>query len=116
MRRQGTYFTVIHPTCQLVMAQDCMWWLNVTPLSHDRSLLEVGGCFPAHVLEDPDFELKAAPYYERWEAVAREDVDILERQQRALGSVLYRPGPLSWRDDEVQAIGIWVLDRLPIEA
>ena len=114
--RQGTYFTVIHPTCQLVMAQDCMWWLNVTPLSHDRSLLEVGGCFPAHVLEDPDFELKAAPYYERWEAVAREDVDILERQQRALGSVLYRPGPLSWRDDEVQAIGIWVLDRLPIEA
>ena len=114
--RQGTYFTVIHPTCQLVMAQDCMWWLNVTPLSHDRSLLEVGGCFPAHVLEDQDFESKAAPYYERWEAVAREDVDILERQQRALGSVLYRPGPLSWRDDEVQAIGIWVLDRLPIEA
>ena len=91
--RQGTYFTVIHPTCQLVMAQDCMWWLNVTPLAHDRSLLEVGGCFPANVLEDPDFESKAAPYYERWEAVAREDVDILERQQRALGSVLYRPGP-----------------------
>ncbi len=114
--QQGTYFTVIHPTCQLVMAQDCMWWLNVTPLAHDRSLLEVGGCFPAHVLDDPDFEAKAAPYYERWEAVAREDVDILERQQRALGSVLYRPGPLSWRDDEVQAIGIWVLDHLPIEA
>ena len=73
-------------------------------------------CFPAHVLDDPDFEAKAQPYYERWEAVAREDVDILERQQRALGSVLYRPGPLSWRDDEVQAIGIWVLDHLPLGA
>jgi phenylpropionate dioxygenase-like ring-hydroxylating dioxygenase large terminal subunit len=113
---QGTYFTVLHPACQLVMAQDCMWWLNVTPLAHDRSLLEVGGCFPEHVLDDPDFEAKAAPYYERWEAVAREDVDILERQQRALGSVLYRPGPLSWRDDEVQAIGMWVLDQLPPDA
>ena len=64
----------------------------------------------------PGLRVQGAPYYERWEAVAREDVDILERQQRALGSVLYRPGPLSWRDDEVQAIGIWVLDRLPIEA
>ena len=113
---QGTYFTVVHPACQLVMAQDCMWWLNVTPLAHDRSLLEVGGCFPERVLDDPEFEAKAAPYYERWEAVAREDVDILERQQRALGSVLYRPGPLSWRDDEVQAIGMWVLDQLPVDA
>lgn len=111
---QGTYFTVLYPACQLVMAQDCLWWLNVTPISHDRSLLEVGGCFPESALADPDFEAKAAPYYERWEAVAREDVDILERQQRALGSVLYRPGPLSWRDDEVQAIGIWVLDHLPM--
>ena len=111
---QGTYFTVLHPACQLVMAQDCMWWLNVTPLAHDRSLLEVGGCFPEHVLDDPEFEAKAGPYYERWEAVALEDVDILERQQRALGSVLYRPGPLSWRDDEVQAIGMWVLDQLPL--
>ena len=32
----------------------------------------------------------------------------------ALSSVLYRPGPLSWRDDEVQAIGIWVLDHLDL--
>jgi len=66
------------------------------------------------VLDDPEFEAKAGPYYERWEAVALEDVDILERRQRALGSVLYRPGPLSWRDDEVQAIGMWVLDQLPL--
>lgn len=111
--RMGTYFTVIHPTCQFAIAQDCMWWLNVTPVAHDRSVLEVGGCFPAGVLADADFDAKAAPYYDRWEKVALEDVDILERQQYALGSSVYRPGPLSWRDDEVQALGIWVLDRLP---
>ena len=40
------------------------------------------------------------------------DVGILEKQQRALGSALYRPGPLSWRDDMVQALGVWVVDRL----
>jgi choline monooxygenase len=113
---QGTYFTVLHPACQFAVAQDCMWWLNVTPLAHDRSLLEVGGCFPESVIDEPGFAAKAQPYYERWEAVALEDVDILERQQHALGSVLYRPGPLMWRDDEVQAIGIWVLDQLPLEA
>ncbi len=110
--RQGTYFTVIHPSLQFAVAQDCMWWLNVTPLAHDRSLLEIGGCFPKQTLDDPDFEAKAKPYYDRWELVGREDVGILEKQQKALGSVAYKPGPLSWRDDQVQAIGIWVLDQL----
>ena len=112
--RMGTYFTVIHPTVQFAVAQDCMWWLNVTPVAHDRSVLEVGGCFPEDALADPDFTAKSRPYEERWEAVALEDVGILTKQQRALGSVLYRQGPLSWRDDEVQAIAIWVLDHLPI--
>ena len=110
---KGTYFTVIHPTCQFAVAQDCMWWLNVLPLAADRSVLEVGGCFPEAVTRRADFAQNAASYYERWEQVAREDVDILERQQIALGSVLYRPGPLSTRDDLVQQLGLWVLNRLP---
>lgn len=110
--RRGTYFTVIHPTCQFVFAQDCMWWLNVLPLAHDRSILEIGGCFPKATLALPDFVERAVPYYERWEKVGIEDVGILEKQQKALTSVLYRPGPLSGRDDLVQAVGKWVLERL----
>ena len=111
--RQGTYFTVLHPALQFAVAQDCMWWLNVTPLAHNRSRLEIGGCFPADVVDSPDFESNAAPYYDRWELVGREDVGILEKQQQALGSVAYRPGRLSWRDDQVQAVSAWVLQRLP---
>lgn len=110
--RVGTYFTVAFPTMQFAVAQDCLWWLNTVPLATDRTILEVGGCFPAQRLQQPDFAVRAAPYYERWEMVAREDVGILEKQQKALGSALYRPGPLSWRDDMVQAMGRWVLDRL----
>jgi choline monooxygenase len=110
--RIGTYFTVIHPTVQFAVAQDCMWWLNVTPLAVDRTLLEVGGCFPESVASLPGFAEKAAPYYERWELVAREDVGILTHQQRALKSAKYLPGRLSWRDDEVQALGQWVLGQL----
>ncbi len=112
--RMGTYFTVINPACQFAVAQDCLWWLNVTPVAEDRSVLEIGGCFPEDVVAGAGFEAKARPYYERWEAVGREDADILEKQQKALASALYRPGPLSWRDDMVQAVGRWVLERLPI--
>ena len=92
--RQGTYFSVILPSCQFAVAQDSMWWLNVTPVAHDRSRLEVGGCFPEDVV-----------------VRALEDMGILERQQRALTSVLYRPGPLSHRDDMVQALGRWVIEH-----
>ena len=83
------------------------------PAAHDHSRLEIGGCFPEEIVAAPDFSGKAQPYYDRWELVGREDVGILERQQRALGSVLYRPGRLSWRDDQVQALSRWVLDHLP---
>lgn len=114
--RMGTYFTVVLPTCQFAFSQDCMWWLNVTPVSESRSVLEIGGCFPQGACERADFDARAAPYFDRWEKVGREDVAILERQQRALASALYRPGPLSWRDDMVQALGVWVTDRLGLDA
>ncbi len=110
--RLGTYFTAVLPSSQFALAQDCLWWLNVLPLAHSRSRLEIGGCFPEAALADPDFNAKATPYCDRWEMVGREDVAILERQQQALSSVLYRPGPLSHRDDMVQALGLWVLDQL----
>ncbi|MFZ5708814.1 MAG: aromatic ring-hydroxylating oxygenase subunit alpha [Pseudomonadota bacterium] len=112
--KQGTYFSVIHPTVQFAVAQDCMWWLNVTPVSESRSLLEVGGCFPESCLSLPDFDRHRRLYEERWEAVAREDMGVLENQQKALSSALFRPGPLSGRDDMVQAVGRRTVERLGV--
>ena len=112
--RQGTYFTVIHPTVQFAVAQDCMWWLNVTPISPTRSTLEIGGCFPASSLSLPDFAAIRRLYEHRWETVGREDVAILENQQHALTSALFRPGPLSGRDDKVQQFGAWNLAQMGI--
>jgi len=34
----------------------------------------------------------------------------------AIGSRLFRPGPLSWRDDLVHAFDQWVLNKLPASA
>lgn len=111
--RKGTFFALIHPTTQFACAQDCIWWLAVRPLAVDRSVLSVGGCFPRTYTSYADFGARAAPYYTRWEAVAREDIAILERQQRGLSSRFAEPGPLSWRDDMVLAINRWVMARLP---
>lgn len=111
--KQGTHFTLIHPTTQFASAQDCIWWLAVRPVAVDHTILSIGGCFPRAYTEQPDFPQLAAPYYKRWEAVAREDVGILEKQQRGLSSRLARPGQLCWRDDMILAMNRWVVGRLP---
>lgn len=110
---RGTYFTMILPTTQFACAQDCMWWLAMRPVAPDRTILSLGGCFPKTTMALPDFARHAALYYERWARVAAEDVGILETQQRGLGSALYRPGRLSWRDDLVHAVHNWVTARVP---
>ncbi len=112
--REGTYFTVIHPTLQFAVAQDCLWWLNVTPISASQSRLEIGGCFPESFLSLPGFAENRRLYEHRWEAVGREDVGILEDQQKALSSALFRPGPLSGRDDKVQQVGAWGLRQMGV--
>lgn len=112
--KQGTFFTLVEPTTQFCCAQDCMWWLVVRPISVNQTHLSVGGCFPKHLLELPDFAERAQPYYHRWGTVALEDVGILEKQQKGLSSVRYTPGPLSWRDDVVHDMNNWLLRHLPI--
>lgn len=110
--REGTYFTILHPLTQFAVAQDCMWWLNVRPVTASRSVIEIGGCFPVASTTLPDFSERARPYQDRWRRVAMEDVGILEDQQRALASALFRPGPLSGRDDMVHAAGRWNVEKL----
>ena len=110
--RAGTYFTILAPACQLVFAQDCLWWLSVRPVAHDRSVLEIGGCVPDATRALPNFEARIAPYLHRWEAVGREDVGILERQQRALGSLAYRPGPYAPREEQVRRFDAWIVKSL----
>ncbi len=83
------------------------------PVGADRTVLSLGGCFPKETVTLPQFGEAAVPYYERWRRVAEEDVGILERQQRGVSSVLFRPGRLSWRDELAHAVHRWVLDRLP---
>jgi hypothetical protein len=83
------------------------------PMAPDQTVLSLGGCFPRSTAALPNFAEDVALYYERWISVATEDVGILEKQQRGLGSVLYRPARLSWRDDLIQAVHNWVMAQLP---
>ena len=100
--RSGSYFTVIYPNTQFCFTQDCMWWLTVTPVAADRSILHVGYCFPQETVARADFADAAKPYFKRWQLTAEEDNAICELQQSGLSSIYREPGPLSPRESMVE--------------
>ena len=109
---KGTYYPLIFPSTMLGCTVDCMWWLEIHPLSATTMRLIVGSCFPKAITERPDFEEIAANYYKRWDMTTQEDIDISVLQQQGLASPLSTPGRLSEHEPLVHAIDNWVLDHV----
>ena len=108
----GTYFTLLYPATQFACVQDCLWWLRVTPVAPTQCRINFGFCFPKSTAARPDFAAEVEPYYRRWDIGIAEDNGTGTLQQAGLASPLYEPGPLSWKEPKVQAIALWILDRV----
>ena len=112
---RGTWFTVIYPCTQIVFSQDCVWWMELTPLAVDRTRITLGSCFPESTIELADFKQRVAPYYQRWDKATPEDNAIAEAQQRGQGAGISTRGRFSAREHCVHALANWVLDRVLAE-
>jgi phenylpropionate dioxygenase-like ring-hydroxylating dioxygenase large terminal subunit len=108
----GTYYPLIYPSTMLGCTIDCMWFLEIHPLSATRMRLIVGSCFPQAIAARADFDEVAANYYKRWDMTTQEDIDISELQQQGVSTALSRPGRLSEHEPLVHAIDNWVLDHV----
>ena len=107
----GAYFTMLYPSTQFVFAQDCMWWLAFLPVAVDRTSLRIGACFPKTSLDQPDFDEKVRPYFERWQQATAEDNEICEQQQ--LGQAAMRPpGRYAASEFAVHAFDNWIVDQV----
>src|SRR5688572_15003176 len=109
---RGTYYPLIFPSTMLGCTVDCMWFLEIHPLSATTMRLIVGSCFPRAITQRPDFEEIAANYYKRWDMTTQEDIDISVLQQAGVASPLSRPGRLSEHEPLIHAIDNWVLDHV----
>ena len=105
---------MILPTSQLACARVCMWWLAMRPVTPDRTVLSLGGCFPKNAAALPNFADNAQLYYDRWRRVAEEDVGILERRQQGVlvGIVSAWPA-LRGATKLAHAVHRWVFEHLP---
>jgi phenylpropionate dioxygenase-like ring-hydroxylating dioxygenase large terminal subunit len=108
----GSWYPLIYPSTMFGATKDCMWWLEMHPLSVSQTRLIVGSCFPKSTVARPDFEEVVQRYYKRWDISIPEDNDISAIQQRGLASPLARPGRLTYLEPLVHDLGNWVLDRV----
>ena len=108
----GTFYPLLFPSTMLGCAIDCMWYLEIHPLSATRMRLIVGSCFPKALVQRPDFDAIAANYYKRWDMTTQEDIDISVVQQLGVSTSLSRPGRLSEHEPLVHAVDNWVLDHV----
>jgi phenylpropionate dioxygenase-like ring-hydroxylating dioxygenase large terminal subunit len=109
---KGSYYPLIFPSTMFGSTVDCMWWLELQPISASKTKLVVGSCFPEQVTKRPDFEEVVQRYYKRWDISIPEDNDISALQQIGLASPLSKPGRLSHAEPLVHVFNNWVLDRV----
>ncbi|MDE0044486.1 MAG: aromatic ring-hydroxylating dioxygenase subunit alpha [bacterium] len=109
---EGTHYILLYPSTMFGLTYDCMWWLELHPLSAGKTRLIVGSCFPESTARRGDFAELAPNYYERWNQSIVEDNDVSNLQQIGLGSPFVAPGRFSHLEPLVHAIDNWVLDRV----
>lgn len=109
---KGSYYPLIFPSTMFGSTIDCMWWLELQPLSASRTKLVVGSCFPTEVTARADFEAVVQRYYKRWDLSIPEDNAISALQQIGLASPFSKPGRLSHAEPLVHVFNNWVLDRV----
>ena len=109
---EGTYYILINPSTMFGLTFDCMWWLELHPISAERTKLIVGSCFPKKTTERDDFDEIVENYYARWEKSIVEDNDVSDIQQIGLGSPFVQPGRFSYMEPLVHTIDNWVIDRV----
>ncbi|MES1937135.1 aromatic ring-hydroxylating oxygenase subunit alpha [Salinisphaera hydrothermalis] len=83
---EGTHFSIVFPGFFIVMAPDCMWWIQKTPISATEVEVDVSYCFPTETIERSDFRDTLPRYVKRLDQVIEEDDDIVEYQQKGLNA------------------------------
>jgi phenylpropionate dioxygenase-like ring-hydroxylating dioxygenase large terminal subunit len=109
---KGTFYPLIFPSTMLGCTVDCMWFLEIHPLTATTMRLIVGACFPQEITQREDFDSIAVNYYKRWDMTTQEDIDISVLQQQGIASPLSRAGRLSEHEPLIHAIDNWVLDHV----
>lgn len=109
---KGTYSGSIFPNSMFSCHNDCMWFLEIYPLAHNRTRIVQVGCFPESTTKRADFAEVSKRYYKRWDTVMGEDAAMYPAMQQGLENPLAEAGPVCHVEDKIHDIRRRLLDRV----
>ena len=89
-----------------------MWFLEIYPISYNRTKVVQVGCFPESSVNRPDFEEVSQRYFKRWDMVMGEDAEMLPKQQKGAENSLAVAGPVCHVEDKIHTIRQRWLDQI----
>lgn len=110
--RNGTRYTVVYPGLIFALTTDSMWSYVCTPEGPGRTRVLMENCFPREAVESGEFEALSPGYYERSDVGLAEDIAVLTRQQKALGSPFASPGRFCYLEELTSLFDRWVAEAI----
>lgn len=107
-----TNFVNLFPSTQMNVTWDCLWWMRLFPLSHERTHVQMGFCFPPETVRLERFPAVLERYLERWHIAVCEDNEISLNQQRGLRSVFRTPGRFHPLEFSTHSFNNWLLSKV----
>ena len=110
---RGTRYSWLFPNMTFAVGREALWVYEALPLGPHRCRVHQSVAFPPEILDQPDFEARAAYYYHRMDAALEEDLPALENQHRGLISPDARQGRFSATlEPNVAAFARWYAEQL----
>jgi Rieske 2Fe-2S family protein len=108
--RRSVHYYALLPNLLLNLHPDYVMTYALWPLAVDRTEIVCDWHFHPGEMAKPDFEPEGA--VEFWDVTNRQDWLLSDLAQKGIGSLGYRQGPFSYREDLLPALDRWLLARL----
>ncbi len=80
----GARYSWVFPNMTFAAGQEAIWVYEANPITSERCQVRQSICFPKNTTELPDFKEKSQAYYQRLDDALKEDITVLENQQKGL--------------------------------
>jgi Rieske 2Fe-2S family protein len=108
--RRSVHYYALLPNLLLNLHPDYVMTYALWPLAVDKTEIVCDWHFLPSEMEKPDFDPSGA--VEFWDVTNRQDWQLSDLAQKGIGSLGYRQGPFSYREDLLPGLDRWLLEKL----
>ncbi len=108
--RRSVHYYALLPNLLLNLHPDYVMTYALWPLAVDRTQIVCDWHFLPSEMAKADFDASGA--VEFWDVTNRQDWQLSDLAQKGIGSLGYRQGPFSYREDLLPGLDRWLLEKL----